>query len=131
MASIIYTPSHEVRLPDEGQDPLFGAQRATATVTVTNTGNAPGNVQFYISPDRRASRGGRIDRKTVGAGESAELTASFEFEASIGLKNAWAVVTDDATPHNELENGAHRFSLTVSRRQAQLAVQGHISINVG
>jgi hypothetical protein len=129
MASIISTPSHDVRLPDEGQDPLFGAQTATATVTITNTGNAPGNVQLYISPDRRASRGGRIARQTVGAGESVELTASYQFEASIGLKNAWAVVTDDATPHNEID--AHQFSLTVSRRQAQLAVQGHISINVG
>jgi hypothetical protein len=129
MASIIYTPSHDVSLPDEGQDPLFGAQTATATVTVTNTGNAPGNVQFYISPDRRASRGGRIDRKTVEGGESVDLTASYQFEASIGLKNAWAVVTDDATPHNEID--AHRFLLTISQRQAKLAVQGHISINVG
>jgi len=129
MASIIYTPSHTVSLPDEGQDPLFGAQRATATVTVANTGNAPGNVQLYISPDRRASRGGSIARQTVGPGESVELTASYQFAATTGLKNAWAVVTDDATPHNEL--AAHQFELTVSRQQAQLAVQGHISINVG
>ena len=126
MASIIYTPSHDVSIPDNG--PLFGAHTVVAEVSVANSGNSAGNVQMYISP-QRDQVAGTVDRQTVPAGGNVALRASYTVGATTGIKQLWAVVTDDASPPNEL--AAHRFSDTISQRRPQLAVQGHISINVG
>ena len=124
MASVVYTPSHDVNIPDNG--PIIGAHPVVAEVSVRNTGNAPGNVEFYISLRREESMG-TVDRKTVGAGETVAMRAVYSVGATTGVKQLWAVLRDDQ--RNEL--AAHRFSDTISQRQPQLEVQGHISINVG
>jgi hypothetical protein len=124
MASIVYTPSHDVNLPDNG--PLFGAHTVVASAQVSNTGTGAGHVQMYISP-RREEVGGGVDRQTVEPGQTVSLTASYNMPGSLGIAEMWAVVTDDEG--NEL--AAHRFSSRISQREPQLEVQGHISISVG
>ena len=124
MASILYTPSHDVNLPDNG--PLFGAHTVVATAQVSNSGTGAGHVRMYISPQRDQAAGSP-DTQEVGPGQTVSLTASYNMPGSLGIAQMWAVIIDG--DGNEL--AAHNFSSRVSQRQPQLEVQGHISISVG